>query len=301
MLDLIKKYWDLLSGAICGIVSSILVSFKLEEIQLIYSIIILMLVFIGLFKVVRACLESRKSNRKDLLVDKIVESQNHMKAISIAQNPTKTGEELGELLIQTTKGGKITMKKLFVWIKDYWHQIIGLIGAFVYATYTVYLYCTDNFGFILSWLPEEQTWQIVGKVGFGVISTILVFFMVRNQVKWVGIGSVETAKKYLDQLSNGTVSKLSPTAKSEIKAHLKFLNKKLKNAEITLANYEDEIKDLTKKIQSTKELLSLGLGTQDAYAELVKQGNSKNQLYEETKQNISLLKSEIEKYENAIK
>ena len=53
MKKIIKDYWDIILGALTGYAAAALVRFKLEKVQLVYSIIILILVSIGVFKIIK--------------------------------------------------------------------------------------------------------------------------------------------------------------------------------------------------------------------------------------------------------
>lgn len=122
-MNLLKKYWDIIGGIFTGITLSVAVSFKLEKIQLLYSIIILILVSIGVFKVIRQSIE--KKNRKETPIDVIVNGQKSVKAVNLAQYPTQDGEELGNLLLNLWKGLKGFMKKL----KELFDKFKGFILA----------------------------------------------------------------------------------------------------------------------------------------------------------------------------
>ena len=118
MINLIKKYWDIIGGILTGLTLSILTRFKLEKIQLIYSIIILILVSIGMFKIIKQAIEKqqekRTKQREHNLIDNMVDSQKSMKAIRLAQNPIKEGEKVGKLIIEIMKGLEKVMNKVRV-------------------------------------------------------------------------------------------------------------------------------------------------------------------------------------------
>lgn len=119
MKDLFKKYWDIIGGFSTSLLLSFMVNFKLEKIQLIYSIVILMLVSIGLFKIMRQAIEKNKEKkpkkRKDNLIDALVDSQKSIKAVSLATEPMREGEQLGNLIIDMMRGVKRKMRKIKVW------------------------------------------------------------------------------------------------------------------------------------------------------------------------------------------
>lgn len=112
MWDLVKKYWDLLSGFIVGLGLSFIAHFNSDSVRQIYSVIILVLSCMGLFRFVRQSVEKWKKKRRERnLLDDMVDSNIAVKAIRFAQNPTKAGEKIGKL-ITLLLGGKHIMKKL---------------------------------------------------------------------------------------------------------------------------------------------------------------------------------------------
>lgn len=134
MINLIKKYWDILSGIFSGVLLAVIADFKLERVQLYYSIIILVLVSIGVLRIVRQAIDKHreKKARKHNIVDSMVEAQKPVKAISLAQNPTKEGEKLGEFIINFLEVFKGTMKK----IKEFFDKFKGYMLTIALAVLT---------------------------------------------------------------------------------------------------------------------------------------------------------------------
>lgn len=116
MWNLIKKYIDIFGGIILSILLTIIARFKLEKIQLMYSVIILMLVCIGICSVVKKTANNRiktpKKERKKNIIDKLVNSRKEVKAVNIAQNPLQEGEELYIAMKKSRKDIRKVMKKL---------------------------------------------------------------------------------------------------------------------------------------------------------------------------------------------
>lgn len=116
MWNLIKKYIDIFGGIILSILLTIIARFKLEKIQLMYSVIILMLVCIGICSVVKKTANNRvnkkKKERKTNIIDKLVNSRKEVKAVNIAQNPLQEGEELYIAMKKSRKDIRKVMKKL---------------------------------------------------------------------------------------------------------------------------------------------------------------------------------------------
>lgn len=302
MKDLIKRYWDLFGSAITSLILSLLVDWKLEGINLISSFIVLFLVCLGVFTVIKKRIDE-KNYRKKLVVDKLASSQKAMKAVVLANEPTLAGEELGNVLIETMKGGKKLMKKIkdiFVWIGKYWQQLLGLIT--ICGEYGLYVYAIvdDKLGFILKHLPSDLGWQISGKVAVGIIVTLAVILQVRNMCKWVGVGTIEDAKKYLESKKEEVKEKLSPTARENIKKVIKEYKTKQKEVVKKVNDIESQIRDFTKKIDSTKELLQLGLGDNMQYHELVSNRDKLNSELAQLKTEEERLSQEIVKYKQVL-
>lgn len=316
ILEFLKKYWDILGGTIIGIVSSIIVQWQLEKVQLIYSVIILILVSIGFLKVIINDHNKDKEEKKYELIDleeendtihKIANTQISMKAIKISQNPTQEGEELGKLVLETMKGQSKSMKRIksfFKWLAIYKEQLIGLLGSIAYAGLTVYAYIYDKFDFILKLFPSTQCWQLGVKIGVGVISLLFLIFGIRNQCKWVGVGSLQTAREYLDQLGNKTISKLSPEAKKVVQNALKTLENSLKQAKMkynkVLATFE--AKKL--EIKPVQELINLGVGNQNKLSlqltQLNQEANTLEVELKEIDKEIVNLQEQISQYQHAL-
>lgn len=113
-MNKLTNYWDIISGVILGISFAVATHFELEKIQLLYSIIILILVSIGCFRLIKQNKEKNKKHQRHNVIDNLIDSQKPVKAISLAQNPTKEGKRLGEALINLFKRGRRVMKKLKV-------------------------------------------------------------------------------------------------------------------------------------------------------------------------------------------
>lgn len=187
MINLIKKYWDIISGTTAGVGLAFLAKFKLERVQLYYSIIILVLVSIGVFRIIKQAVDSQRekkaNKRKHSLVDSIVDGQKSIKAISLAQEPTKEGERVGKLFMELWEVNKSIMKKLktlfdkykgyiltialglLTAIEDYGGYINAMCGgAFVFRGYEVIpvitLAATVVVGIISNGFTKEQCEKI---------------------------------------------------------------------------------------------------------------------------------------------
>lgn len=243
MLKIIKKYWDILGGTISGIILSIVVHWELEKIQLIYSVIILILVLIGLFKVI--LLKHNEDNhlknqQTHTMLDKLVESQKPMKAIRFSQHPTNDGEELGNLIIETTKGSK----KMLKWIKKNKGAIVSCLVALLGLLEII-------FNWLGTYLPFE--------LGFNVVGVLMTVIGLVISVLTTGFGSVqfkEAIAQLKDQL-NGDKTDLD-----QINS-IKYLERQVLTYSKEVTSIEKTIEDLNKKyihtLEDVRTCQSLGL------------------------------------------
>jgi hypothetical protein len=111
MLRVLKKYWDIFGGLVVGILMAVFAEFKLEKIQLYYSIIILILLSIGFFRMIRQTVNENRKERHTV-IDTMLDGQRAVKAVRMAQNPTMDGEVLGYATIKLWEGLKMIIKKV---------------------------------------------------------------------------------------------------------------------------------------------------------------------------------------------
>lgn len=120
MWRLIRRYWDIIGGLLTGIAITFISNFEITIIQVCYSIIILVLVSIGVFRIIKQSIEKARAEdkhkkprkRKQTIIDNMVDTQTPVKAVNLAANPTREGEKLGTLIIDTTREAKRVMNKL---------------------------------------------------------------------------------------------------------------------------------------------------------------------------------------------
>lgn len=136
-MKLFHKYWDIFGGLIIGITMAVIARFQLHTIQLFYSIIILLLLSIGVLRMIKQSVEKGKEKKRETLIDQMVDGQQVIKAISIAQNPTKDGETLGKIIIKIVEVVKGTMKKF----KELFDKFKGIVLAVALGILTVIEMC----------------------------------------------------------------------------------------------------------------------------------------------------------------
>ena len=111
-----KKNWDIIIGTTMGIVMAILSHSEVYIIQLCYSIILLILANIAVFRIIKHTFDKRAKKREHNIIDSMVDNLKPIKAIRIAQNPSIDGDS--KLILG---GLKKTMKK----IKEFFDKYKG--------------------------------------------------------------------------------------------------------------------------------------------------------------------------------
>lgn len=262
MLKIIKKYIDILGGIITAAILSLVANWELIKIQLIYSVIILMLVLIGMFKVVIAKyneIHHLKKQRDSSVVDKLIDNQKPMKAIRFSQKPTKDGEELGQLICETfTKKGTVR-KKMIKWIKRNKGALTSCLIAVIGLLELV-------FGWLVDYIPFPISFNVVG-VAITVCALVV-------SVLTSGFGSTkfkEALAQLKDQL-NGDKTDLD-----QINS-IKYLERQVEiyNKEITALHksIDDLAKTYKQVLEDVKTCQALGLNLDETtYVEYEKYKN----------------------------
>ena len=238
---MIKKYWDILAGAFMGIIIVILANSQVYVIQLCYSIIILILVDIAVFRTIRQSVEKKRAKKREHnIIDSMVDSLKPIKAINIAQNPYKDGEVLGKLILKIMEGLKDTMKK----IKEFISKFKGYILAFSLIALSVLEMCG---GFI-----NELAGGVLVINGIEVVpfATLLLAVI-------VGILSNGYSREQIEQIK--ALFKKSTTNElvlSEIKKTLKADETKIKEFNKILIMKNSELDNLNNELDSKKNTLS---------------------------------------------
>lgn len=243
MRGILKKYWDIIGGSATGITLSFLAKFELNQVQLVYSVIILMLVCIGVFRIIKQAIDKRLERKKNL-IDDLVDFQKPIKAIHIAENPIQDGEELGELIVSAIKEKKV-MKKL----KAFFEKFKGYILTFAVALLGV----IEAFGgFINDWFGDKLIINGINIVSVVALVCAIVIGCISNGF------TREQYIKIKEVITNPNNKELVEEIKSQIKineAKLKEINKELSNKEHELLLLDNQ-RSIVKKSYDAKKQLS---------------------------------------------
>lgn len=236
MLEVIKKYWDIISGAFGGLILAIIAKFELETVQLYYSIIILMLVSIGILRIVRQAVDKQREKKRKTMVDGIIDGQRPVKAIRIAQEPTKDGETIGKLIINLWEVSKKNMNK----VKTFFDKFKGFMLTIALAVLTAVESCG---GFINSLCN--------GALTINGVEVLPLVTLVCTAV--VGIISNGFTKEQREKIK-ALFAKSNPNelVLAEIKKAVKENSTKLAQFHKILTTKETELANLQSELESAK-------------------------------------------------
>lgn len=248
MINFIKKYWDLLGGAITGIGLAALAGFKLESVQLCYSVIILMLVSIGAFRVIRQETEKQRKKRDHTIIDSMVDSQKPIKAVSLATEPLGEGNRTGKLILILIGGLKEMKEKLKVFFSKYKGYLLTIALATLTVIESCGGYINALFGGVLA-INGVEVLPIVTLVCTAVVGVISNGY------------TPEQREKIKALFTNSSTNEL---VKTEIKKNIKEntakynqFKKALTTQETELAAFETELTSLNNTLEAKKEMATM--------------------------------------------
>ena len=243
MWNLVKKYWDLLSGLVVGLALSIMAHSDSNRVRWIYSVIIMLLACIGLFRLIRQAIEKGKKARDERAhtpIDDMVDGLMVVKAIRLAQEPTKEGEKLGKSIIKLMEVTKHTMKN----IKGFFSKFKGFVLSIALGILTA----MEMYG---GFINEMFNGKLVVR-GIEIIPIVTLACAVI-----VGIISDGWSKEQKDKInalfSKSTTDEMVHT---EIKKKLKEDEQKLKEFKRVLSNKQTELDNLNCELETKQNTLS---------------------------------------------
>nr|DAR54935.1 MAG TPA: hypothetical protein [Caudoviricetes sp.] len=294
-----KEYWNVYAPIIISTIFSWFTNWNANQMQILNQYFGTIITLCCMFTMLKFMFFPNKEKKG---VEKLVSMQNSVKNMEMTTNVEEKVDET-ILLIQTSvKGGKKIMQKIknfFKWCWTYKEQIIGLTGSLIYTIFVAYVYINDKFGWIFEIVPNTDFWFWAVRVGFGVLSAIFVFFGMRNQCIWGGVGSRERAEEYLANLSAKITSDttLSTKAQKKISEALKTMNKTLKEANSLLEKYKASYNKVVDDINVFKELIDNQLEyDNDAYQSALTNASDLSNKISEIQATIDNLTTKIEHY-----
>lgn len=252
MWTLIKKYWDIIGGILSGLILTVLAEFELDKVQLVYSVIILILVSIGIFRIIKQAIDKQKEKkekeRAHNVIDSMVDSQKSVKAIRLAQEPTKDGERIGELLLKLWGGIKTTMNK----IKEFFGKFKGYILTIALAILTIVEMCGGFINSLFGGVLTVNGIEILPLITLGCTTIVGILsngYTAEQREKIKALFSKSTTNELVTEEIKKTIKEKS--------AQLAQFNKLLSTKEHELTNIESELETLKNTLQAKKEMFAM--------------------------------------------
>ena len=239
-----KELWNVYGGIALSTLIAWLTHFDKLEMDKWASYLILCLTCISVLTFFKIVYFKRKKNTIDKAT---IQTNRSVKALTTAVNPMSVGEEVGEAIIYTVKGGRKFVQKVKNFFKEIWgnkftlgNTIIVLFLATLsqVMTYTEYLYR-------ITWFAEHE---IVVKIASPIVAIIWVFFDLLTTYTKYGFESLD---EIATRKANAKVGKMSKEEKQVLKDNLR----KLKDS---LTVVEKKKSQIQKFIDETETLVSSG-------------------------------------------
>lgn len=287
-MNFLKKYWDVISGILLGLIVAATTKFNSDQIQLIYSIVILILASIGCFRIIQQSIEKNKKVKRSNIIDTLIDSQKPIKAISLAQDPSTEGQKTGEAILNLLGGVKHIMKK----IKELFDKFKGFILALSLAALSIVELCG---GFINELLGNTLVIN-------GIKIIPLVTIVAATIVGCVSNGYTKEQRDKIKALfSKSTTNELvmaeikKTLKENELK--LKEFNKMLSTQENALANLESQLNTAKNTYNAKVEMFNMKpqLATNEDVQLAANEQSNIMTAINEKKQEISKTKASIEK------
>jgi hypothetical protein len=244
-----KHYWDIVVGVVAGVLIATTARFELQTVQVCYSVIILILVCIGLLRIVKQERDKRlHDERKPNVVDAIIDKQKPIKALNIAQAPTKEGENLGKQIIEIWRFMTPIMEK----IKLFFSKFKGYLLTAVLFVLSVLEMCGGFINELLGGVFIVNGIEILPIVTLGCTAIVGVLSngFTKEQREQIKVMFSKANKNDLVQIE------IKKTIKSK-STELAQYNKLLTTQEHELSNLEGELEKSNNTLQAKKEMRAM--------------------------------------------
>lgn len=300
MFNTIKKYWDIIGGVIAGLGIALAVGFKLEMVQLCYSVLILVLVCIGVLRFIKQATEKDEDKREHSIIDDVVDGQTSNKALRLAQSPTKEGEQIGKkilLVLGGTKQMREKVKTFFSKFKGY--MLTAALGILTVVEMTGG-YINAAFGGML----------VIDGVAVVPCVTLLCSVVVGSVSNGYTTEQREKIKALFSKSNTNelVLAEIKKTIKEKTTQLAQF-NKVLTTQEHEVGNYQSELETLNNALQAKREMFNMvpQLATNEdvqlaknAVAECQNKIANKKAEIEKTKETIDNLTTTINALKNQL-
>lgn len=274
-----KELWNVYGGIALSTFIAWLTNWSKIEMDRWASYLILTLTCISVLTFFKIVL-FKKKKRTSKIDRGVFNAQKSVKTMRTAVDPIGVGQEVGNAIIYTVRGGKWFMQKIINFFKELWGNKFTLLNTIIVLflatlsqvmTYTNYLYQ-------INWFAEHE---LVVKIASPIIAGIWVFIDLLTTYTKYGFESLETIAKRKEEKKLATLSK-------EEKAILK---ENLKELKTTLNIAKEKHENLLKFISQTEQLINAGYSL----------NISEREQYDSNRNQVVNIKNTIDNLETRIK
>jgi hypothetical protein len=201
-------------------------------------------------RIIKQAIEKQRhtQERKHNIIDNIIDGQKSIKAISLAQAPTKEGEKIGEIIILFFGGLKKMMEK----IKTFFSKSKGYLLTIALTILTIIEMCGGYFNTLFGGALTINGIAILPLITL--VCAIIVGILSNGYTK----EQQEKIKALFSKSSTNelVLAEIKKTIKEKT-AQLAQFNKLLTTQETELANFESELETLKNTQQAKKEMCAM--------------------------------------------
>jgi len=231
-----KELWNVYGGIALSTGIAYLNNFDKVEMDKWGSFLLLSLACISVLTFFKIVYFKKKKNVADRGV---LSSTKSIKTLETAVNPLGVGEEIGQAIIYTVKGGKRFMQKIKNFFKELWGNKFTLGNTIILLflatlsqvmTYTEYLYR-------INWFAEHE---LVVKIVSPIVAVIWVIIDLLTTYTKYGFESLE---EIAERKLNKSMGKMTKEEKKKLKDNLRELKRNLIIVETKKSEIEKDVKD----------------------------------------------------------
>lgn len=293
LLDKIKGLWNVYGGIAISSLIAWLTNWNKVEMDKWSSYLILTITCISLLTFFKVIFKKKTNGVPDTIA---LNQNKSVKNLKTALYPEKTGEELGNAIIYTVKGGKKIMGKFSRFMKWLWgnkYTLISIISNLIVSAAAQFVMYSDT-------LKDYAFFQEHKIVFIVVVTALCVLWLIDNifcVVTKYGLENLNEIKARVEAKTQEKLNKLKPEQKKVLKNILGGLKEKKVAIVEQLKNVDETYVALQKEVEQFEMLKNINYSfTQEELLTNQTKVNELNQAYSKK----SALENQKAKIENDI-
>ena len=259
--------------------------------DVIVNLLTILVIVVGLTNWIVKKITKKKRDKSENgnVIDTVSKAQKSFRTVDMLENPTKTGEKIGDMvdIISHEIGGK-KMSKFFKWL---WYNKEQMFSILYNVLLLVLSQIATFAGLIEVIFPTlAGTGLIIVKVIICVVSVAFTALTVRNVCVKYGLSSLDTIDTVLAERAAEAAKKLSPEQRKAIKANISTLQEVLNNTVAKLTEQKEALIKITALYEADPNLVHDFEGKKAVYVSNIAE-------YEKVKANVE---AKINAYKTAL-